>query len=146
MMFGLREALALVLEEGIATRWLRHERVAAALRAGLAALGLRSPVKDHCTLNQLTVVELPDSVDDVQLRTQLMDEFSIEVGRGLGQFAGRVIRIGLMGESCVPANVFAMLNALETLLPRYGIAVAPGVPTAAASASLAKAPAPAYTV
>ena len=146
MMFGLREALALVLEEGIQTRWLRHERVAAALRAGLAALGLRSPVKDHCTLNQLTVVELPDSVDDVQLRTQLMDEFSIEVGRGLGQFAGRVIRIGLMGESCVPANVFAMLNALETLLPRYGFPVAPGVPTAAASASLAKAPAPAYTV
>lgn len=146
MMFGLREALALVLEEGIATRWLRHERVAAALRAGLAALGLRSPVKEECTLNQLTVVELPAGVDDAKLRTELLDEYSIEVGRGLGQFAGRVIRVGLMGESCVPANVFAILNALETLLPRYGFAVAPGVPVAAASKSLAIAPAPVYTV
>lgn len=146
MMFGLREALALVIEEGIQTRWLRHERVAAALRAGLAALGLRSPVKDHCILNQLTVIELPDGVDDVKLRTQLLDEFSIEVGRGLGHFAGRVIRVGLMGESCVPANVFAMLSALETLLPRQGYAVQPGVATAAAAQSLANAPAPVYTV
>ena len=146
MMFGLREALALVIEEGIQTRWLRHERVAAALRAGLAALGLRSPVKDHCILNQLTVIELPDGVDDVKLRTQLLDEFSIEVGRGLGHFAGRVIRVGLMGESCVPANVFAMLSALETLLPRHGYAVQPGEATAAGAQSLANAPAPVYTV
>lgn len=146
MMFGLREALALVIEEGIQTRWLRHERVAAALRSGLAALGLRSPVKDHCILNQLTVIELPDGVDDVKLRTQLLDEFSIEVGRGLGHFAGRVIRVGLMGESCVPANVFAMLSALETLLPRQGYAVQAGAATAAAAQSLANAPAPVYTV
>lgn len=146
MMFGLREALALVIEEGIQTRWLRHERVAAALRSGLAALGLSSPVKDHCILNQLTVIELPDGVDDVKLRTQLLDEFSIEVGRGLGHFAGRVIRVGLMGESCVPANVFAMLSALETLLPRHGYAVQPGAATAAAAQSLANAPAPVYTV
>ena len=146
MMFGLREALSLVFEEGLETRILRHERVAAALRAGLDALGLTSPVESQSVLNQLTVIELPAGIDDAVLRAQLLDEYSIEVGRGLGQFAGRVIRVGLMGESCVPANVFALLNALETLLPRQGYAVTPGAATSAASESLVKAPAPVYTV
>ena len=146
MMFGLREALSLVFEEGLETRILRHERVAAALRAGLDALGLTSPVESQSVLNQLTVIELPAGIDDAVLRAQLLAEYSIEVGRGLGQFAGRVIRVGLMGESCVPANVFALLNALETLLPRQGYAVTPGAATSAASESLVKAPAPVYTV
>ena len=146
MMFGLREALGLMIEEGLETRWTRHESVAAALRAGLDALGLTSPVDPGNILNQLTVISLPDSVDDAVLRTQLLNEYSIEVGRGLGQFAGKVIRVGLMGESCVPANVLALLNALETLLPRQGFAVMPGASTAAASQSLANLPAPAYTV
>ena len=146
MMFGLREALSLVFEEGLETRILRHERVAAALRAGLDALGLTSPVESQSVLNQLTVIELPAGINDAVLRAQLLEEYSIEVGRGLGQFAGRVIRVGLMGESCVPANVFALLNALETLLPRQGYAVTPGAATSAASESLVNAPAPVYTV
>ena len=146
MMFGLREALSLVFEEGLATRILRHERVAKALRAGLEALGLKSPVETQSILNQLTVIVLPDDVDDAMLRAQLLEEYSIEVGRGLGQFAGRVIRVGLMGESCVPANVFALLNALETLLPRQGYGITPGAATSAASLSLVNAPAPVYTV
>ena len=146
MMFGLREALSLVFEEGLETRILRHERVAAALRAGLDAMGLKSPVEPKSVLNQLTVIELPAVIDDAVLRMQLLEEYSIEVGRGLGQFAGRVIRVGLMGESCVPANVFALLNALETLLPRQGYAVTPGAAASAASRSLVNAPAPVYTV
>ena len=146
MMFGLREALSLIFEEGLETRILRHQRVAAALRAGLDALGLKSPVEPQSVLNQLTVIELPAGIDDAVLRARLLEEYSIEVGRGLGQFAGRVIRVGLMGESCVPANVFALLNALETLLPRQGYAVTPGAATSAASESLVNAPAPVYTV
>ena len=146
MMFGLREALALVMEEGLETRILRHERVAAALRSGLDAMGLKSPVNPESVLNQLTVIELPEGVDDALLRSQLLDEYSIEVGRGLGHFAGRVIRVGLMGESCVPANVFALLNALESLLPRHGYSVARGASVSAASQSLTSAPAPVYTV
>ena len=146
MMFGLREALSLVMEEGLETRILRHERVAAALRAGLNAMGLKSPVDSDAVLNQLTVIQLPEGVDDALLRTQLLNEYSIEVGRGLGHFAGRVIRVGLMGESCVPANVFALLNALESLLPRHGYSVARGASVSAASQSLTSAPAPVYTV
>jgi alanine-glyoxylate transaminase/serine-glyoxylate transaminase/serine-pyruvate transaminase len=144
MVYGLREALALTLNEGLETRWLRHERVAAALRAGLAALGLQSPVDPAVRLNQLTVVTLPAGVNDIALRNQLFDQYGIEIGRGLGQFAGKVIRIGLMGESCVPANVFNLLNALERILPTHGYEVAKGAGAAAASAQLADQPAPLY--
>lgn len=144
MVYGLREALALTLNEGLETRWLRHERVAAALRAGLEALGLDSPVETSARLNQLTVVTLPKGVDDMKLRNQLFDQYGIEVGRGLGQFAGKVIRIGLMGESCVPANVFNLLNALEKLLPEHGYETGKGVGTGAAAAKLAAEPSPLY--
>ncbi len=142
MVYGLREALALVHEEGLETRWMRHEKVAQALRAGLEALELDSPVDPDHQLNQLTVVSLPDDVDDGELRSALLDEYSIEVGRGLGQFAGKVIRVGLMGESCVPANVFALLNALESILPRLGYEVPRGEAVAAASQTLAEDPSP----
>ena len=142
MVYGLREALALVHEEGLETRWIRHEKVAQALRAGLEALELDSPVDPDYRLNQLTVVSLPDDVDDGELRSALLDEYSIEVGRGLGQFAGKVIRVGLMGESCVPANVFALLNALESILPRLGYEVPRGEAVAAASQTLAEDPSP----
>ncbi len=142
MVYGLREALALVHEEGLETRWMRHEKVAQALRAGLEALELDSPVDPDYRLNQLTVVSLPDDVDDGELRSALLDEYSIEVGRGLGQFAGKVIRVGLMGESCVPANVFALLNALESILPRLGYEVPRGEAVAAASQTLAEDPSP----
>ncbi len=146
MIYGLREALALVEEEGIETRWSRHQRVADALRAGLAAIDLDSPVDEADRLNQLTVVNLPDGVSDIELRNALLNEYSIEVGRGLGQFAGKVIRVGLMGESCVPANVFALLNALEAILPRLGYEVGHGAAIAAAAQELAPLPSPAYTV
>ena len=142
MIYGLREALTLVNEEGLETRWKRHEKVAQALRAGLEALHLESPVNPNHLLNQLTVVSLPEGVDDGALRTALLNEYSIEVGRGLGQFAGKVIRIGLMGESCVPANVFALLSALEHILPRLAYEVPRGEAVAAASQTLASDPSP----
>ena len=142
MIYGLREALALVHEEGLETRWTRHEKVAQALRAGLKALHLESPVNSDNQLNQLTVVSLPEGIDDSELRSALLNEYSIEVGRGLGQFAGKVIRVGLMGESCVPANVFAFLSALEHILPRLGYEVPRGDAVAAASKTLADDPPP----
>ncbi len=145
MIYGLREAVGLALNETLETRWERHAANAKALRAGLRALNLELPVDEDAQLDQLTVVKLPAGVDDIKLRMQLLDEYSIEVGRGLGQFAGEVIRIGLMGESCVPANVFGLLNALEKVLPEHGFEVAKGAAAAAASASLVEHPSPVYT-
>ena len=145
MIYGLREAVGMALNETLEVRWQRHEANASALRAGLTALGLELPISKKERLDQLTVVKLPKGIDDVKLRTQLLEEYSIEVGRGLGKFAGEVIRIGLMGESCVPANVFALLSALEKILPDHGFEVAKGAATAAASAQLAENPSPVYT-
>jgi alanine-glyoxylate transaminase / serine-glyoxylate transaminase / serine-pyruvate transaminase len=145
MIYGLREAVGMALNETLEVRWQRHEANASALRAGLTALGLELPISKEERLDQLTVVKLPKGIDDVKLRTQLLEEYSIEVGRGLGKFAGEVIRIGLMGESCVPANVFALLNALEKILPDHGFEVAKGAATAAASGQLAENPSPVYT-
>jgi alanine-glyoxylate transaminase/serine-glyoxylate transaminase/serine-pyruvate transaminase len=145
MIYGLREAVGMALNETLEVRWQRHEANASALRAGLTALGLELPISKEERLDQLTVVKLPKGIDDVKLRTQLLEEYSIEVGRGLGKFAGEVIRIGLMGESCVPANVFALLSALEKILPDHGFEVAKGAASAAASAQLAENPSPVYT-
>ena len=145
MIYGLREAVGMALNEGLSARWERHAANASALRAGLRALNLELPVPEDERLDQLTLVRLPKGIDDVKLRNQLLDEYSIEVGRGLGEFAGKIIRVGLMGESCVPANVFALLNALEKILPEHGFEVANGVAAAAASAQLVKHPSPLFT-
>ena len=138
MMFGLREALAMALEEGLETRFERHASTAAALRAGLRALGLELPVPASDRLNQLTVIQVPEGIDDNAVRQQVLDDYSIEIGRGLGEFRGNKWRIGLMGESCQPQNVLAVLSALEKVLPIHGYEVGVGVGVAAASAELAK--------
>jgi alanine-glyoxylate transaminase/serine-glyoxylate transaminase/serine-pyruvate transaminase len=138
MMFGLREALAMALEEGIDNRIQRHAHTAAGLRAGLTALGLNLPVPADERLDQLTVIEVPAGIDDNAVRQQILDEYAIEIGRGLGEFRGNKWRIGLMGESCQPQNVLAVLAAFERVLPHHGFEVAAGAGVAAASVELGK--------
>ena len=137
MIYALREALRLVLEEGLDARFARHRKNCRALRAGLDALGLKMLVpEDRCTY-QLTSVFVPEGVEDAALRRRLLNEFQIEIGGGLGQFAGKMWRVGLMGESSTASNVLMLLSALETLLPQFGFEVAGGAGVAAASQSLA---------
>ena len=138
MMFGLREALGMALEEGIDNRIQRHAHTAAGLRAGLNALGLTLPVPASERLDQLTVIEVPAGIDDNAVRQQILDEYAIEIGRGLGEFKGNKWRIGLMGESCQPQNVLAVLAAFERVLPQHGFEVAAGAGVSAASVELGK--------
>ena len=72
------------------------------------------------------MISIPENINDVELRNRLLEEYSIEVGRGLGEFQGKVIRIGLMGESCNPSNVFTLLNAFEKILPQLGWEISEG--------------------
>ena len=137
MVLALREGLRQALEEGLPQRYARHARHAAALAAGLAALGLEFVVPAEHRLAQITVVRIPDGVDDAQIRARLLREHGIEIGGGLGDFAGKVWRIGLMGESSKAEYVLALLAALESILPDAGYEVAQGAGVAAASASLA---------
>jgi alanine-glyoxylate transaminase/serine-glyoxylate transaminase/serine-pyruvate transaminase len=132
MAYALREGLRLIHEEGLTTRWDRHMKNHKALKAGLLALGLTYTAAEGHQLPQLNAVKVPAGVDDAAVRAALLDEFSIEIGSGLGDFKGKVWRIGLMGYNSQPKNVLLVLAALEECLLRQGAKVTPGAGVAAA--------------
>src|SRR5215510_5815767 len=132
MLYGLREALRLVDEEGLPARFRRHRLNSEALVAGLIELGL-TPLPAEHRLPMLTCVNLPGQIDDAAVRAHLLESFGIEIGGGLGPLKGKVWRIGLMGESCTEANVLTLLNALEDIFYRSGWISTPGVALQAAA-------------
>ena len=136
MILALREGLRLALSEGLAERFERHTTNARALVAGLEALGLECVVPAEHRLAQITVVSIPDGIDDMLVRQRLLRGYGIEIGGGLGDFAGKVWRVGLMGESSKAEYVLALLSALETVLPEFGYEVAAGAGVSAASSEL----------
>ncbi|MFW6051176.1 MAG: pyridoxal-phosphate-dependent aminotransferase family protein [Myxococcota bacterium] len=124
MIYALHEALRRVLNEGLEARHARHRRHAAALRAGLVAMGLELPVPEAERLDPLTLVRIPDGADDRVTRRLLLERHGLEIGGGLGELAGRTWRIGLMGESCTWRNVTLCLAALAEALRAQGVALA----------------------
>jgi alanine-glyoxylate transaminase/serine-glyoxylate transaminase/serine-pyruvate transaminase len=136
MTYALREALRMMMEEGQENRINRHARVAAGLRAGAEALGLSLLAEEGHRLNPLTTVSVPEGIEDAKVRRALLNDYDIEIGGGLGEFAGKAWRIGLMGESARERNVFALLSALETLLHKEGYEVAFGSSLSAAQRAI----------
>ena len=136
MTYALREALIMMMEEGLENRLNRHARVAAALRAGLEAMGLGLLGDPEYRLNPLTAAVVPDGIDDGVVRGKLLNDYSIEISGGLGELRGKVWRIGLMGDSARETNVFALLSALEIILSGQGYEVAYGTSLAAAQKTL----------
>ncbi|MFZ1504363.1 MAG: alanine--glyoxylate aminotransferase family protein [Nitrospira sp.] len=126
MLYGLREALRLVHEEGLPARAARHQMNSDALLAGLRTLGLSPLPPQGCRLPMLNCVTLPDGIDETMVRTRLLQEYGIEIGGGLGPLRGRVWRIGLMGESSQHAHVLTLLNALEAICASLKRPVQPG--------------------
>jgi len=122
-----------VHEEGLERRFLRHRVNALALRAGLEAMGLKLLVYENW-LPSLTMVLVPDGVEDQQIRSRLLVEHGIEIGGGLGALKGQVWRIGLMGYSSRRENVMLLLHALEQVLTGAGFDLAPGEAARAADA------------
>lgn len=120
MLYGLSAGLDLVDEEGLDARIDRHARLGAQLQEGLTELGLPLLAQEGHRLPQLTTVGLPDGVDEAAWRTRLLREYGIEVGAGLGAFAGRAWRIGLMGHTCQERNVLMLLETIEQLLRERG--------------------------
>ena len=111
--YALYESLRLLEEEGLENRWNRHKVNAEKLRKGLTAIELNLPISPNDRLDQLTVVTKPDHIDDVEFRNKLIYDYNIEIGRGLGDFAGKVFRIGLMGESCKSEYVDQILEVFQ---------------------------------
>ncbi len=115
-MFALREAYRLVLEEGLENRFARHWRNHELLKAEMEALGFEFLVPAGFRLPMLNAVKIPPGVDDARVRQRLLDEYNIEIGGGLGQFAGKIWRIGLMGESSTPNHISMLVAALRRIL------------------------------
>jgi alanine-glyoxylate transaminase/serine-glyoxylate transaminase/serine-pyruvate transaminase len=117
-LYGLHEALLILKEEGLENSWQRHTDNHLALRLGLESLGMEFIVPENERLAQLNTVTIPEGVDDVAVRRQLLEEFNLEIGGGLGALGGKVWRIGLMGYASNPKNVSLCVNALRSVLPR----------------------------
>jgi alanine-glyoxylate transaminase/serine-glyoxylate transaminase/serine-pyruvate transaminase len=133
MLYGLHEALRLALAEGLPARYARHRRLSRALWAGLEALGLTLPVPEAERLPPLTLVQVPEGVDEARLRKTLLARFQIEIGAGLGAFKGKALRIGLMGESASERNVLSCLAALACGLEEQGVRAPDSARSAAAA-------------
>jgi alanine-glyoxylate transaminase/serine-glyoxylate transaminase/serine-pyruvate transaminase len=132
MIYALRESLRIVLEEGLEARCARHLKNHQALKAGLAALGMSYATAEGRQLPQLNAVRIPAGVEDLKVRKQLLAEFGIEIGGGLGDLKGKAWRIGLMGYSSRANNVLLVLAGLEKCLLQQGAMVTPGAAVAAA--------------
>src|SRR5213596_4070543 len=131
-LFGLHEALLLLREEGMENAWARHQRHHNALKAGLEAMGLVFLVKEQYQLPQMNAVRCPEGVNEAEVRKTLLNEFSIEIGAGLGPLVGKIWRIGIRGYSCRPDNVMLCLSALGSVLSDMGMPVHVGDAEAAA--------------
>jgi alanine-glyoxylate transaminase/serine-glyoxylate transaminase/serine-pyruvate transaminase len=116
MIYGLHEALRIVLEEGLKNRWQRHHQMHCQLKRGLEELGFTYLADPRHQLPMLNAVALPAGLDDAAGRKRLLDDFGIEVGAGLGAYKGKAWRIGLMGESATQRHVSALLDALRKML------------------------------
>lgn len=133
MVYAVREGLRLLLEEGLQVRWDRHMRHHRALKAGLTAMGLSYYAAEGHQLPQLNAVRVPAGVDDLTVRRKLLADFGIELGGGLGDFKGKVWRIGLMGYNSRANNVLLVLGALEQCLQAQGVKLTAGAAVAAAN-------------
>jgi alanine-glyoxylate transaminase/serine-glyoxylate transaminase/serine-pyruvate transaminase len=119
-LYALHEALVVLHEEGIESSWERHRRNHLALRAGLEALGLTLAVAEPSRLPQLNAVSVPEGVDEAAVRRHLLERHSLEIGAGMGELAGKIWRIGLMGSSSTQRHVMLCLGALADALAAQG--------------------------
>jgi len=135
-LYGLHESLLMLKEEGLEDAWSRHERMHQALSEGMGAMGLEFWVAAEHRLPQLNAVKIPDGIDEAEVRKRCLAEFDLEIGAGLGELAGKVWRIGLMGQSASAANVLLCLEALEKILAEMQAPIKTGVAVEAARRSL----------
>ncbi|MXS86253.1 alanine--glyoxylate aminotransferase family protein [Nitrosomonas sp. HPC101] len=140
-LYALHESLVILYEEGLERSWARHHRNHKALKAGLETLGIGYVVDEAYRLPQLNSVHVPAGVDEKEVRRKLLADYNLEIGAGLGDFAGKIWRIGLMGNSSKLENVIFCLDALEHVLADLGMKVNKGAASSAAHQYYANNPA-----
>jgi (S)-ureidoglycine---glyoxylate transaminase len=134
MLLAAREALRMVLDEGLEARWARHRLASQMLRAGLLAMGLELFGQAERSVPMITLVRVPDGVDEAGVRTQLLAVFGIEIMAAFGPLRGKVWRIGTMGTNARLPSVLAVLGGLEAVLASRGVRVPRGAGVDAAMA------------
>jgi (S)-ureidoglycine-glyoxylate aminotransferase len=132
MLYAAREALRIVVEEGLAARWERHHRASAALRTGLQAMGLRLFGEDAHAVPMITLACVPEDVDESGVREQLLYQHGIEIMAAFGPLRGKVWRIGTMGANARLPNVLTVLAGLEAVLASRGFKLPRGAAVDAA--------------
>ena len=144
LIYALREAMRIVLEEGLEARWAKHKLNQQALVAGIQALNLKLFVENpNDRLTTVTAVVIPSDVDDAKFRNQLLEEFNIEIAGGIGAVKGQIWRLGLMGYCSQKPFVLQLLAAMEKCLMDQGHRVSPGAGVGAALTTYIKAETPA---
>lgn len=127
LIYALREAMRILLEEGLEARWERHRVNQLALVAGVEAMGLEMFVeKPKDRLVTVTAVKIPAGIDDLKVRSQLLDEFNIEIAGGIGATKGQIWRLGTMGYCSQKQFILQLLAALDKVLIDQGHRHAPG--------------------
>jgi len=132
MLYAARECARVVLGEGLADGYKRHDVTSRALRAGLDAMGLELFGDPNHRMTNVTGVVIPDQVDGEAIRAAMLGDFGIEIGTSFGPLHGKIWRIGTMGYVCRKANVLRCLSALEAVLRRNGVTPPPGAAVDAA--------------
>lgn len=122
-LYAIHEALVMLEEEGLEQAWERHARMHNALRMGIEAMGLSLIVEEAYRLPQLNTVSIPEGVDEAVVRSTLLSRYNLEIGAGLGGLAGKVWRVGLMGQSATSEHVTLFLSAMEDALGEQGAAI-----------------------
>jgi len=115
-LYGLHESLVMISEEGLENSWARHQKNHESLRDGLEAMGISFLVKKEDRLPQLNAIFIPEGADDAKVRSTLLNDYNLEIGAGLGAYAGKVWRIGLMGYASRKENITLCLAALKNTL------------------------------
>lgn len=115
-LYGLHEALRLLVNEGLKNAWARHRANHEMLRNALQEIGVGFYVPEGERIPQLNAVAIPKGADDASVRSSLLDDYNLEIGAGLGPLAGKIWRIGLMGCSSTEANVAYCVDSLRTVL------------------------------
>jgi len=116
MLYGLREGLRIIFEEGLEPRFERHKVLGDRLKMELERLGFGLFAQEGYRLPNLNSVTLPPGVEDVPVRKKLLNDYNIEVGGGLGLAKGKIWRVGLMGETCKIQNIEYLVGALKEIL------------------------------
>jgi alanine-glyoxylate transaminase / serine-glyoxylate transaminase / serine-pyruvate transaminase len=115
-MYALHEALVMLQEEGLEASWKRHQAMHERLKQGLEQIGLELFVSEQHRLPQLNAVKIPEGVNEAKVRQQLQENYGLEIGAGLGSLAGKIWRIGLMGQSANISHVDLCCAALACTL------------------------------